>query len=401
MNRFFDPLRICFLVVAASLLSPLVSAEPTIVPYWKKQLPKYYSGTYCHIWALITPKPDERILRVTMKVNGEDTYDQLNPDPNLIGWLAVPYIVFDSTHFSHGTTVTSEAVVIYDKESPPESGNYVIQPPKTLSIHSAPVKNEALIASGQRLAYGIDFDPPGGSGYGTQDGIDVKNVIASAMGQANHAVALVSGTGWTSATLFGTSNAGNGALKNKSVLVFNHHGDEALPGVEDGSNFVSIEPGIMQYSRAADLISGLPPTNTSGSPPLNFVYFANCRQGQFISDWLAPCLYPGTNAYYQGSYTDQAVVAFTGLVKVANLDRVSSKLFEKLLEGVTVWSAIGANFPLPIAPIPYENQQVYDEENQTWQRIEPVHFAVGGDPNFRMKGLYTGSAATASSWWSY
>jgi hypothetical protein len=158
--------------------------------------------------------------------------------------------------------------------------------------------------------------------------------------------------------------------------------DLAITGHFDWLGQVGVEP-----YRSTQMGSGLPPFNSTATPPINLAFLLCCGSGS-NQDFIRFCL-PYANAY-NNWLEDQAVIGFIPSIFVNEEQNIAMVAFDVLASGKTVRRAkdaiVAAGYRRHVDP-PAVSPPLIAED-----------IAIYGDLNTRIKSVYTGDSALPAEW---
>lgn len=323
--------------------------------------PNYFSGTNCraHYSAQIT-FPSNYITSATLKINSSIVWQGSYPPPSgksQPGRVRVdPVIMWDSSHFTSGTSVSVQLTVVTN------AGNFT-------NSYTSIVKNSVG-------AYTISGFPNGSS------------VVSTQMTPAQYLVSAVFGGGWDDIAYLND-------MQNHNVMFAGTHGyptgnfqtDTPSPADSHLVNWAEVES-----SRITQIGSGLPPYNSTGKPQINLAFLQTCNVGD-VNDQVRHC-YPYYNAY-GGYLEDQAFFAYNVYTKVSDIDDIPEEAFGLLASAYTLHytrAVLAANSD-------YECADVTGSPT-IWRDLTEADITVYGDPYLRLKTVYQPSHAIGTTWFS-
>ncbi len=334
-------------------------------------MPKYFSGTDSRILTstgLFGNRIGYNRFKFTLSCNGETplvkdvpiTY----PDGIIYNKHADIGLMFDSSHYPDGATVTVtiEAWDLYGGHYGPMSG-------------TAPVKNKALIAE-------------------HPDGILGAETTAATLYGTNYTQRALDSASWTPTDYFSQMSGCN-------VVYYSGHGnvDEQAAGNYPLPGQDRMYTGAVLYSparfpdyeseRQGHMGTGLPPFNSTGQPPINFMFLYACMCGK--TNNFIRAIWPYDNHYGEwGMYgpwsVNQALVDYPVEVQLQHAFRVANRFMGKMRDGY-----------LPEDAIKAVTEAAKTETIHISKLADPIDwiaptredFTLWGDPNARIKSVYT------------
>jgi hypothetical protein len=370
-------------VLALAALSPAQRPPRTdpgaYVPGPNMPMPNYFTGTYNWVQGYVKPlpppnptDPPTQLKWIKLHVNGQEV-KHIVCDPNIIHLAMQISAVVDSTHFSHGSTLTVTVTAMdehyrfyTDSDSAPVTNVF-----RGFEHHDAATFLSPLSA----------LTNVGISGYGFQ---------------------FKSHFDWPEAAV-------EAAQTEVSAALFATHGlpagINADPPASNPPEFISA--GEVQSARVWAHGVGLSPFNT-GAPRTQIVVTLSCATGN-DPDWYLNWFYPYWNSYNE-FLPNQAGHGYTKTIFFSHMHNHVEYLFSYLRNGMTVAKARDAmiytersralNGLPPLFPIQVysctepgctENPTIVHMTNFDWA---PVH----GDPHAKLKGVYTGDSLPTLDW---
>ncbi|MGE0000653.1 MAG: hypothetical protein AB7F50_05890 [Fimbriimonadaceae bacterium] len=327
-------------------------------PGYKEPEPYYFSGTNARASGLgytggAVNGQTVYVVTAVPKLNCETvrTY-QWQPGKPQVSSKSLK-VMFDSSHFAHGSTVTVEFVFL-----------------DSLGVWrqdemQAPDKNRLI-------------------SYGHHDSsIQPKAapIPVNVLSGLNYDTALHDGDGWNG-TQFLSDMAGSTA-----VQIASHGGPGHFADDHDDLVYALGSPSVLE-SRMQQVTSGLPPFNVSELPPIAFAVLFCCCSG--VDDRFLSFAFPGQNAY-SPAMGDQAVVAFASSTYNVQLADMSMVLHEHLAVGFSVYAA---------------RQYVVNDDRFSVESggnevdLTAAHMLIYGDEYTRLKNVYLPNFHGKSLSWS-
>jgi len=255
------------------------------------------------------------LVYAELQINGEVVNQIIwNPgDPDYVAML--PSVMFDSTHFANGSTVT---VTVRSEEDLGHGGQ---------ASASAPVKNFASLFGRYDLESSVpiawNWDDPVGYyfiGDMSWHGLPWAAAFLSSMGY--YIEHQVTSRGWGSGDLLA-------GLADCTVFYVHTHGATtyywtdlndfynwypAAPESWSENAYASSTGGdpygfVLEPTRVNAMGSGLPPFNSTGLPPIALSFMVACDTGT-NNDFAEAYLYPYTNAYVNPAIEDQSELGY-------------------------------------------------------------------------------------------
>lgn len=256
--------------------------------------------------------------------------------------------MFDSTHFSHGSTVEVEITITTD------AGVF------THSYQSN--------AFNQIRAWSANYTPPGW--------FNSAGLVDQLIGSTEIPVLDTYGGNWSKDDFLNT-------MDEASVLYICSHGyTDSLTA----QNWDLISWAEMESVRAAQMGQGNHPYNSTGVPAINFFHIDTCKAGA-NNNFIRAC-YPYINAY-GNLLQDQAILGYVPSVSISSIQTMTQAIWGALSTGETVNEAKEA--------LCQSGVQVTDT-GEFYRPIRENDVAIYGDIYTRVTGLYTGNDYHASSW---
>lgn len=394
MGRVLLVLTMLLPSLGFGLITFSVPASPT------EPMPNYWSGTNCRASAvaILAGGGSYAITRLQMKIGGIIVFDQTRPydpeDPPVPNkWFL--HMMFDSTHFSDGSSV-SIVVTAWD-----QLGRAFVSPTRSAVVYNW----AALLAR-----YDLDVDAKAWSSSSSSwvEPIDpyawrCSDITSSVFAASNIKVTSVTNSlGWTDADLLPQLQTCT------AFWVYSHGNSDTINGgffetdrrdAHFETTPPSLSPQLMRggYSNLPNHVptqptrslavgsGGVPPFN-SGFPPINLAVLWACNDatkaiGSPYYSLPHSLVWPGYNFFTQAGPTieNQAVVGTApGMFVLTTAWRpVTETFFQTLYEGRTVHNArIEAYLThkdLTGGPANYD-----------------LFLLVWGDYATRMRGVYTG-----------
>lgn len=369
-------LTLLFSIVATTFAGAQPSGGPfCAVPAGGAPMPPYFYSTNNHVSgnAMVGPadgRGPRYFVYACLKVGGYTVDEYIHivgePQPMSIGGEAT----FDSTVFGNGTqlVVRFEAIdsygVVYEAED------------------SAPVKNKIGLAQVDEW-----------NDYLNTDGIERTRVLMENLGWDIHELSTMD---WNPADLYDLfSGAG--------IYHIGVHGDVDRHWTDNWDEvlaqpfMINAIPNYFDW-RASMNGTGLPPHNSTNIPPVTFAFLDSCYAGT-NSDFFESILLPHMTSY--GEYVENmCLIGYPQAVMVAGHDVAAHDLFLKLREGVVATKAreefLDSNLarwianPLSIYVVTISWGNIVDDESE-------MH--LYGDPNTRVRWVYTGDENFAEEMW--
>ena len=363
--------------VVAAVCSYAQSTGPFCsVPAGGAPMPHYFYSTNNHISgnAMVGPT-DERgpryFVYACLKVGGYivDEYIHIlgEPQPMSIGGQAT----FDSTVFGNGTqlVVRFEAVdsygVVYEAQD------------------SAPVKNKIGLAQVDEW-----------NGYSNTDGIEETRLAMQNLGWDTHELSTADWDPVDLRTLFTGSGIYHVATHG---LITQHLTDNWDDVLAEPDLLFPYFPNYVDW-RASINGNGYPPHNSTDIPPVTFAFLDACHAG--TTNAFNSILLPHMTSY--GEFVENmCLIGYWGSVFVAGHSSAAKLLFSDMREGVTAWNArayfLYANWQRWIA----NNDDLHVVRIDSWDNVVNADYEMRlwGDPNTRIRWVYTGDEYLADEGW--
>jgi hypothetical protein len=250
------------------------------VPGYQSAEPKYFSGTNArasgqgYTGGLVNGQ-QVYVVTAALKLNGTvvRSYQHVSGEPKVSAInLAV---MFDSSHFAHGSTVTGEFVFL------DSTGTW------RQDDMQAPVKNR-LISYGHHEP----LQQPRGA-----------PVPVSVLSSQNYTTTLHDADGWTGPMMLGD-------MDGATVVHYSGHGSPSAYNDDVDVAVYAVgsltTPAVIAF-RLGQMGSGYPPFNSTGAPPIAFAFLNCCLCGQ-SSNWTNFC-----SPFYNGYGACSKTRRFSGL----------------------------------------------------------------------------------------
>jgi hypothetical protein len=356
------------LPLALAFCAPFLPAEAQVfrIPQDGSPMPNYWFGTNCRASASVDMftsegTPIEPIDKAQLLLNGQQVYYWQAANPGQVQWSKAVKVMFDSSHFAHGTTVEvtfrvwgASTGTMYETRSNPDPV----------------VKNEFMMYR--------DPTPPEP---------DPQPTVLGFMQSKNYIIWMEGGSSWDSSDYFME-------MYDANVVHFSGHG---LPMWHSAPVGTGIVHTAYLTERELDTGTGLPPFNSTDCPSVNFIHLQACNCGDTSN--FKSALYP----YYMGwggQYLEnQALLAYTCYTRVADRIKNAHLVWERLSQGWTiraVWDRIKNEY-LPGNAYGIEMSDNGDGDFRE-MLIEDLSLICGPDNGaMRLKTVYTGDHAPPMS----
>ena len=328
--------------------------------------PFYFSGTNCQVAGQIIPYAENYVgdfylATAELKINGNVvktfTYNPLLP--NL--YPVVLSATFDSTHFASGTTVIVQ-ISGYDN-----LGGYYEDDYQVIAKNRIVALNQSSIT--QYLV------PHSNAATGFLSGPTISN----------YDITYYDSYHWTDSDQFNYQF-------NSNVLVVGSHGNPVVHdtgagdiGSYPGDTWSYVTPFTAEAAQQSNVGTGLPPYNSTSSPPIQFAYIVACNVGD-SNDFIRYC-WPYQQWNSQSWLVDQCFVAFNTFVLLRCYTQFGNGLCKYLKLGDCV-SVARSNMPFDATISPSEFV-VRDIDSGQYDRTFQVgDLSLYGDPYTRIKNVY-------------
>lgn len=407
--------RFCFTLLLTASASWSVAAVPELKVHGgnlSRTMPSYFSGTNCRVfgqsnnWAV-----GWKSCRLLYNDETDTEWHPVVSKSYPPGWPLVLAagigIMFDSTHFPHGTILhwrfeatdnnnqvyvaqDEEGTVVYNLGFVFAIGHFDPLMQDEWETCSNAARNTLLQAHFQvpytRWEHDPDlgFVPPSGNSFwGEQD-------ILDAIGLCTAGTTTTHGGADTDPNNYGTEN-NETCICTGQFDPWNPYGPGGPPA------FLEVHPWEIIHAKYLTIGSTLPPFNVTQPnhsfpvPPMNVVLFDACEVGKDWSFVQAP-LYPGTNYFSYPYVEDQCGVGFDRNIYMAT----------SLARQDAFWGTLHACETVEEATL--AAQAVEREEEQKYNSTPLVNAMYYGDRFTRLRSVYTADSLPHNSsfwYWEY
>jgi hypothetical protein len=339
--------------------------------------PYYFAGTNCKASGEIIPPQIqnipgvEHIVTASLKLNGITVrsyeFDPSEPTPMRVSLG----ITFDSSYFAPGSTVTVE-ISGYDN-----LGSYYQDDYQVSVINKVLALNEPSLTT---------------AAYPACDAATGFTTGSPFLQLSNYALHIENMMHWTDDWQFIEQGSANvlvvGAHANSTL---HHTGFEDLEPTSEAAFVTPIEAELAQQS---NLGTGVPPFNSSATPPLQFVYIVGCNAGD--NDEFMRYLWP-FHQYGGGWLDDQVTAAFNRLIISGCLYMFANTYKNSLVVGHNAFMSrlimeqFAVNNPGTLIVRDIDSSE-YDRD------FSASDLSLFGDPYARIKGAYRQDHVQSLDW---
>lgn len=322
-------------------------------------MPNYFSGTNCR--ASGNGQIPGAVYSAYLKLNGElvASYEHIWSEPFVN--TANLKVMFDSSHFPDGTTVTVRLEINgYD------SGPYI-------KTGAAVVRNRAMFYE--------DPDPAASP--------DGSLVMHNLFNNSGYSRLLQNGGSWSESAYFSSLDGSNFAVLCGHGTASSHE-----TGTSD-----SITPSEYESVRMSQVGIPVPPTNylppfNYGAPPVNLLYLIACKFGM-TSDFTK-CLWPHVMAWGGPFQENQSALAYKPSLVVQQLSLHAELVGPLLRQGQTTLVAV-EQFDAYLDLYPGV-LRCWDHVTGAKRDMQEGDLVVYGDTKTRVKSVYTGTNVEPLGW---
>lgn len=334
-------------------------------------MPNYFSSTNCRasgnamVYGPVLGSPAYFVWG-ELALNGHvvDSFSYVSGEPQP---LSLPLQArFDSTYFGDGGTI------VVSLEALDNFGRL------NSASNSAPLKNKAKLFQLEEFSDSIleNAIPP----------------VNSALMSVDYATTVHNDSSWTHQTI-------RDELSDCAILFIASHGNKLSHLL---GNLMPLYADFYRPYREFVNGSGLPPFNSSGSPPTALMHLLACWCGSPSPVWpvenrFAQVMYPYDTAYNEGT-ANQALIAYDGEIVIDEMALLASRFTNYAVN--ETWTINEARDRTLYANILFEDIHIRVKVGGELKVMNVrEEMRLWGDFHTRIKWLYTGSIVEAPSLW--